>query len=317
MKRSYLLMMALSLGALTLQAQIDDVYYVPTAEQRAAEKAQQALESSYSNLEGSHAISSNENWAKGRRGNFDTDAYNRRSRSQITDTINASDFNNAADDWNCTTRLVRFHAPTVGIIVSSPYYMDYYDYWYSPLSYRYYDPFWSDWSWYGWGRPWYYSCWGWSSWAWHSPWYSGWYGGYSPWYGGWGWSSYPRYWGYTPRYDYGWHDRNYQRGPVGGGRSFGNGSRSYSNNGYNSRPYTNRQNSSRSYDNSNSSRTSGRYYNTQTPSAPSRNYEAPVQPRTYSSPAPSSAPRTYSGGGGMSGGGRSTSGGGGGRTFGR
>ncbi len=314
MKRSYFLMMALSLGALSLQAQIDEVYYVPTAEQRAAEQAERTLTSSYSNLEERRQPA--DNWANGRRGNFDTDAYNRRNRSQVVDSTEAY----AEDDWNCTTRLVRFHAPVVGVVVSSPYYMDYYDYWHSPLSYRYYDPFYS--SWYGWGRPWYYSSWGWNSWAWNSwgwydPWYSGWYagwyGGYG-WYGGWGWS-YPRYWGSVPRYDYAWTDRNYRRGPVGGGRSFGVNNH---NSNYSVRSNATRQTMpSRSYNNSNSSRTSGRYYNTQpTAPAPSRNYEM-SQPRTYSAPSSSPTPRTYGGGGTVSGGRSTGSSGGGGRTFGR
>ena len=168
MKRKLLLIALLctSLGA--VQAQ-DDVYFVPSEEtEKAAEEP--AFESTYSNV----FATGTDNWAEGRGNNgWDVDRYNRRGAwadTAATDTTALYDGDEAdeADDagGSCTARLVRFHAPTVGVVVSSPYYYDYFDVlcWYDPW---FYDTYFG-WGWYGWG---------WRPYAWGA-WWGGW---YDPW----------------------------------------------------------------------------------------------------------------------------------------
>lgn len=320
MKKSYFLLIALSLGMTKSFAQDDDVYYVPSAESRAAERAEMEARSSYTELSTQKSTYDYADpWAEGRSNNgFDVDAYNRR-RGSVKDTVDAArgDLYEDSEDAYYTSRLVRFHAPSVGILISSPFYGYYSDFWGPYGYYSLYDPWFDDWSWHrgyyygGWG---YYRPWGW---------YGSYYNWYSPrWYGGWyGWD-YPYYWRRPYIREY-YHDMAWQRGPANGGRSFSvNGRRiNYNNNG--TAPSrglygNNRSMNGRSYGNQNA-RTSSRAYETR-PQAPSRSYD--TQPsRGYSAPSRSYSPsvgggngRSYGGGntGGMSGGGRS-----GGRSFGR
>lgn len=69
-------------------------------------------------------------------------------------------YDDGYEDGYFTSRLVRFWSPRVGVYVSSPFYMDYYDLCYDPFYYGYASPWygwgWSGWygwgSWYGWRR---------------------------------------------------------------------------------------------------------------------------------------------------------------------
>lgn len=162
-------------------AQDDDVYFVPS---KKAEKAsrQDTGGSYYTPIPDDENFESS-NWAAGRgNGGRDVDSYNRRGKQQADE----SDSVEYVDDYvagDCTSRIVRFHSPRIGIYVSSPFYADYYDYWYDPL----FGPAWYGWSgWYGWGwspyphwaylpgwnYPWY-DPWG-PAWGWHPGWYPGW-----------------------------------------------------------------------------------------------------------------------------------------------
>ena len=98
---------------------------------------------------------------------------------------------------SCTERIILFHSPSVGVVISSPYYWDYY-----------YDPWW-------------YGSWRWPYYAWSSWWW------YDPWYPGWGWG--PPYWGHVH-----WPHRplnvgsglgQWRPGPTGGYVRYGNGYR--------------------------------------------------------------------------------------------
>lgn len=202
MKRKILLAVLLCAPVVALQAQ-DDVYFVPSEEtEKAAEEP--AFESTYSNV----FATGTDNWAEGRGNNgWDVDRYNRRGAwadTAATDTTALYDGDEADDaGGSCTARLVRFHAPTVGVVVSSPYYYDYFDVlcWYDPW---FYDTYFG-WGWYGWGwRPY---AWG----AWWGGWYDPWWG---PWGPGWAWGP---GWGWWPPHH--WHPApppGALRGPHGG-----------------------------------------------------------------------------------------------------
>lgn len=201
----------MSCGALSSMAQ-DDVYFVPSKASQEPE-AKADFKSSYSNV----FATEDSNWAAGRgNGGWDVDAYNRRyvaADTASTDTATAS--SETADtgaDYSCTVRLVRFHSPTVGVLVSSPYYYDYYTavYWADPW---FYDPYWG---WYGFG--WRYG----SFYAgfWWGGWYDPWYG---PWGPAWGWHHHHHHWAALPP--------NVHAGPRGGYVA-------YSNRGTSTRPST-------------------------------------------------------------------------------
>ena len=134
----------------------------------------------------------------------DEDEYNRRynysdyqgTLEQAIDTLSSDvqyvdddknsdyDINDDESDYRYSRRILRFHSPHVGVIVSSPYYWDLvydygaYDFLYA--DYYYYDPFF-------WGPGWGYA-WGWRPWhSWYSP-IWGYHYAYDPWF----------YWGYGP-----------------------------------------------------------------------------------------------------------------------
>lgn len=155
-------------------AQDDDVYFVPSKSAKAETRAKVASRSSYG-ATGETEVYSYDNWAEGRDNrSMDVDAYNRRGGN--ADSVSAfSAEENAAGTY--TSRIVRFHSPSIGVYVSSPYYIDVYDYWYDP-----------------WFSPFYYHSWFYPSW------YYGWYGG---WYG-WGMGPYWHSWHHYPWYDYAW-----------------------------------------------------------------------------------------------------------------
>lgn len=184
----------------------DDIYFVPSKKALQVEQQQSGQRYKNSSSYNNDSDYDYDNWADYRIGSRDVDEYNRqrkaRTRKEMVDTI----YND--DQQTMTGRIVRFRSPR-GVIVSSPFYYDYY------YDLAYYDPWFSDWgwsSWYGWYDPFYYgrswnrwiSPWGWSSWyspwgfsVWHSPWYSGW---------NWGWGGW-----YSPYDHYGWggYYRNY------------------------------------------------------------------------------------------------------------
>lgn len=199
----------------------DDVYYIPSKDVRqVADKKGSVLTSAQA------ATPTLDCYSQTR----DVDEYNRRvsattvSSGEETDLVLQdtmrqveSSFDDATSDvaFPYTKRVMRFHAPHVGFIVSSPYYWDvcyadvwdvYYDGWatYTP-SYVY-------WS-YSYD-PWYYNrwhfrtCWD-FTWGWYDPWYFRAY---------WGWGR-PIYWGWNrPVY----HPRHIGR-PMWGYRGFDRG----------------------------------------------------------------------------------------------
>ena len=217
MKKS-LMLLAMCMTSLGTYAQDDDVYFVPSSKDNVQPAdTYTAGRSSYTDINGTddQAYSSS-HWADHRsNGHWDVDAYNRRGRNYrgetYADTTQTSAYDAGYDDGYedgyFTSRLVRFWSPRVGVYVSSPFYMDYYDLCYDPFYYGYASP------WYGWGwSGWY----GWGSWYGWRPYYSSWYG--------WGWGGwYDPWWG--PGYawhPHGWaYPHNAQRGPVGGYVAYG------------------------------------------------------------------------------------------------
>ena len=166
---------------LTASAQDDDLYFVPSKKSSKKTTPTERYETPSRENQVQDNTQTYDNWADGRgNGNWDVDAYNRRKpHTETADTV-AIDSSEEAEDMasgDYTARLVRFHSPRAGIIVSSPYYSDIIDVWVDPW---YYNSWYSPWGWYD---PWYYS--------WHSAyWYHGW---------GWGWS-----WSYYPYYSWSW-----------------------------------------------------------------------------------------------------------------
>lgn len=130
----------------------------------------------------------------------DVDEYNRRG-AYAESAAEANDSTDYVDEdipeMSCTERIILFHSPSVGVVISSPYYWDYY-----------YDPWW-------------YGSWRWPYYAWSSWWW------YDPWYPGWGWG--PPYWGHVY-----WPHRplnvgsglgQWRPGPTGGYVRYGSGYR--------------------------------------------------------------------------------------------
>lgn len=164
--RTILFLLA-TLPLFTLQAQVNEMFYVPkkTVKQENVAKALAA---------------ENDGWGVEDNGNSrDVDEYNRRtpatvSASDVGSVLEAESYEyvDEGSDYDYSTRIVRFHNPTT-VVVSSPWYYDvyparyYYDYDY------YYDSY-LDWS-IGWNR------WGWGiSAGWHYP--HHWYWGCDPFY---------------------------------------------------------------------------------------------------------------------------------------
>lgn len=189
-------------------------------------------------------------WAEGRgNGGRDVDDYNRRgnaSKNRSKDYAEQDTLDPAQGNGAYTERIVRFHSPR-GVVVSSPYYVDYYDYYYDPF---FYDP----WR-YSWYSPWY-AGFGWSSWygpSWSWGW--GWGSWYDPWYyygpsWAWGWGHHHHHWGWGHGWDWAYRPSNavgasHNRGWVsyGNGRRPATGNRTdIANRYYNGRPgnrYTN------------------------------------------------------------------------------
>ena len=225
-------------------AQDDDVYFVPQKSKKTSRAEYipvQQYDDAYSNTNEMEY----DNWADGNAySEEDIDAYNRRYQNDTTniDTMNVYNPEVYAQDeytqGTYTARLVRFHSPRAGIIVSSPYYVDYYDLWGSPW---YYD------TWYGYPYYWYGHNWYYSSWYW------GW--GYNCWDWYWGWGCPNYWWGhhhhYYPHYPHYPHYPNHphyasgNRGPHGG---WVDRYRTNSGNKYASNNRTNNVRNTRGYD---------------------------------------------------------------------
>ncbi len=295
-------------------AQDDDLYFVPSKSRKAETSAQSFNKKTVKTIEGSSL--EYDDWAEGRNNrNWDVDTYNRRGgKGEVSADSVAVEETEEVPVGIYTTRIVRFHSPRIGVYVSSPYYVDCFDYWGA--------------SWYA--SPWYYD--------WYTP---GWYGrwcGY-PWYGhwafGWGWPHYWHSW-HHPWYDYAWGShwhsssswykhgsgryldpghkvsysrptRNYaynnRRSGYVPSRNYGTlPSRNYGNNS--NRPSYRRygDDSSPSRNWGNSSRQPSRNYgNSNTDSRSSRSYSSPSQSNGSNRGGSYSAPsRSFGGGGGRS-----------------
>ena len=353
------MLLAMCLTSVGTYAQDDDVYFVPSSKDKVERTdSYTAGRSSYTNISSADSETfQSDSWADHRgNGKWDVDAYNRRGRNyrgqNAADSTRAREaaslsyddgYDDGYEDGYYTSRLVRFWSPRVGVYVSSPFYLDYYDLcYYDPFYYGYASPWygwgWSGWfgwgSWYGW-RPYYSSWYGWGWGGWYDPWYDPWYGG-----PGWGWGGWHGGWtAWRPSHIDGgnWHVGNSHRpfinannrtsasnGFGGRGSNFGfsnnrpaqrgtfNGANNRTSvNGSTSRTprtYGNFDTNSRSNrSNRNNSYTPDRNSSTQT-SRPSRSYNSTP---SYSTPSRGSFGGGFSGGGNFGGGSR-----GGGRSFG-
>ena len=212
--KKLILLTAVAALPLTMMAQDDDMYFVPTKENVAKEAKTYGMPKNvyYSGSDRS------------------VDEYNRRMRSKVEPIDSAGndiiDFSAVRgvypdstlayeNDYKYTKRLSRFEGYTS---TSDAYWEGYRDgRWSSPWYYS---------SYYIWYDPWY----------WNDPWYYGYYGYYGGWYSPWYYGVYYRpyrYWGwYGPRYyarSYYRPNRDYQRlirsNPPAGYRSYSNGGR--------------------------------------------------------------------------------------------
>ncbi len=327
MKKILTLLICTVFAATTIWAQDDDVYFVPTKKTDKTKYGNSAPRSQYVPIP--VVPEEEENWAAGRGNNGrDVDEYNRRGTTP--DTVEADVIDEETEGYY-TSRLVRFHSPTVGVYVSSPYYgilTDYYWYdpWYSPWAYDIY-PY----SWYGWGwSPYHYSSY-WYGWHhnhwWNCSWGWGWHHHHGP---AWGWSHGPGYkpnWNVRPggqRYQGRYHAGTYRpsRDLGTGGRysTTSRPSRTYStttsrpgrNNGTatrNTRRFGTDGRTTTSRPSRNSSTTTGdRNKSSNRSYAPSRSSGSRSGNSTFSSPSRSGGfsggGRSFGGGGGRSGGGR-------------
>ncbi|MDY2779184.1 MAG: hypothetical protein SOU82_04955 [Alloprevotella sp.] len=170
MKKILSLMLLAAVGFMPATAQDDDVYFVPSKSSKTSQKDRSNFSSQAERIPVEASNTYDNLYEMSDR---DIDAYNR--RYAVTDSIDAADdYAEDNEEGTYTRRLVRFHSPTVGVYVSSPYYdvvADYYWYdpWFSPW---YYSPFYGPsyaWTWSPWAYDWYWG-WGWHTW-WHDPWY--------------------------------------------------------------------------------------------------------------------------------------------------
>ena len=170
MKKILSLMLLAAVGFMPATAQDDDVYFVPSKSSKTSQKDRSNFSSQAERIPVEASNTYDNLYEMSDR---DIDAYNR--RYAVTDSIDAADdYVEDNEEGTYTRRLVRFHSPTVGVYVSSPYYdvvADYYWYdpWFSPW---YYSPFYGPnyaWTWSPWAYDWYWG-WGWHTW-WCDPWH--------------------------------------------------------------------------------------------------------------------------------------------------
>lgn len=231
MKKLVLLSVLLGAMPITMMAQDDDLYFVPTKENVAkeAEKYGMPTDTYYAGSTRS------------------ADEYNRRAWSRVAPIDSAGndiiDFDGKrgvypdsvfsdASDYKYTKKMSRFDGYTPseaywegyrdGRWTSPWYYSSYYS-WYDPW---YYDPWYYDTYW-GWRSPYYYS-------TWYSPWryHYGWYGPrYYGWYG-------PRYYRYRGGSGAYWSRAGYSHHRYSGANHrYSNGSRSYGTRTYSNHNY--------------------------------------------------------------------------------
>ncbi|EJW98478.1 hypothetical protein, secreted [gut metagenome] len=332
-KNIFIILTVLLSFPLSSIAQDDDVYFVPSKSKKEKNKKanrQEKLKSDYSLFEDNRYEQDNleyDNWAEHRyNGAMDVDEYNRRKPKKTEQSAEAKKFEDEDYEENYsgtyTARIVRFHSPTIGVFVSSPFYSDYIDIWYDPW---YYDP-WYGYTYLGWSS-WYRPAWYWhSSCFWYDPWHCHWhphFGCHYPYYpsyrpipnganrgphGG-----YVYYRGrnnivtgqhnnYRPSRDFGWNSgrrpsRDFINGNSRPSRDYGNGRRP-------SRDFGNSRRPSREF--GNSERRPSRDFDHSTPS---RNFNQGNRPsRDFAPSRPSRSfndvPRTHFNQGGRSGGGR-------------
>ena len=170
MKKILSLMLLAAVGFMPATAQDDDVYFVPSKSSKTSQKDRSNFSSQAERIPVEASNTYDNLYEMSDR---DIDAYNR--RYAVTDSIDApDDYAEDNEEGTYTRRLVRFHSPTVGVYVSSPYYdvvADYYWYdpWFTPW---YYSPFYGPnyaWTWSPWAYDWYWG-WGWHTW-WYDPWH--------------------------------------------------------------------------------------------------------------------------------------------------
>ena len=170
MKKILSLMLLAAVGFMPATAQDDDVYFVPSKSSKTSQKDRSNFSSQAERIPVEASNTYDNLYEMSDR---DIDAYNR--RYAVTDSIDAADdYAEDNEEGTYTRRLVRFHSPTVGVYVSSPYYdvvADYYWYdpWFTPW---YYSPFYGPnyaWTWSPWAYDWYWG-WGWHTW-WYDPWH--------------------------------------------------------------------------------------------------------------------------------------------------
>lgn len=233
MKKSLLLLlMCIGANAATAWAQDDDVYFVPSEKAQSSSQPKHTQKHAYDTYDpvANDYDFQESNWAEGRgNGNWDVDSYNRRGKNykgqcdeEKSNAVSCYDqgYADGYEDGKYTQRIVRFYSPRPGIYVSSPYYLDCYDFYFDPWYYGYA----GGWAWSGW--------WGWGSWYGWRPYYSNWHWGWGGWYDPWwGWPSYAWY----PHHHWhgSWYPAGSERGPRGGYIAYGGrrGAASYSTNG--------------------------------------------------------------------------------------
>lgn len=188
MKMKKLIMFLLMSVALPLSmmAQDDDMYYVPTKENKAKEAE-------------SYGMPTRTYYAGSTRS---VDEYNRRMMVGVNQTDSVGNdiidfsavrgvypdsvYNESDSDYELTRRMTRFDDYTP----SQAYWDGYRDgRWASPWSWSYSSLYWNDY-WY-WNDPWLWN----SSWYWRYPYYTGYYPWYSGYYGYYGYRYHPWYWG--------------------------------------------------------------------------------------------------------------------------
>ena len=205
MKKWMLLSIMLGAVQLSVMAQDDDMYYVPTKASVAKDKA-------------SYGVPRDTYYSGSSRS---VDEYNRRGSSYEVLPADTGDiisfsavegvYPDSVGDFAITRKMQRWD----GYEPSDSYWEGYYQGrrdswgWHSPWYYSSFYP-WYDyaWGWYDpWYDPWYYGSW---RYGWYDPWYS--------WRYGWGWGGYYNSWWYRPSWYYGWYGGYY--GSYHGGYAY-------------------------------------------------------------------------------------------------
>ena len=200
MKKLLLISMLIGAMPLSMQAQDDDLYFVPKKKKAQVEKVkeyapvvapQPKAKSSYEVIDGDTTKLDVIDFAEGK-GVYPNDSVE-------------------AEDYALTKQMVRFDDYDVSS--NAAFWAGYRAGastwgWHSPWYYsRYgwYDPWYNSY-WYNYNSPWFYS--------WYDPWYYGW---YDPWYSSWGWPYYGSYYSWYSPYWHGGYYHYYPYYPGGGG----------------------------------------------------------------------------------------------------